>query len=115
MSNNKFMKGSDNVFKDVGFDEVEAKNLQFRSHLMNMLIRYIQHEGLTQKQAAIRFKTTQPRVSNLVQGKIDLFSADILLAMVERIGFPIYKKIEADANQFFKKYKGHSSIHHVSV
>ncbi len=108
----KFIKGSGNVFKDVGFDEVEAKSLQFRSHLMDMLIRYMQREGLTQQQAAKCFKTTQPRVSNLVRGKIDLFSADMLLDMLERIGFPIYKKIEADANQFFRKYQRHSSTHH---
>lgn len=104
MRKNKFVKSSGNVFKDVGFDEVEAKSLKFRSHLMNMLIRYMQREGLTQKEAAKRFHVTQPRVSNLVQGKIDLFSVDTLLDMMERAGFPIYKKIESDASNIFKKY-----------
>lgn len=106
MSNSEFVKSSGNVFKDVGFDEVEAKNLKFRSHLMSMLMRYIQHEGLTQKEAAKRLGIKQPRVSNLVHGKIDLFSVGMLLDMVERAGFPIYKKIEADAHQFFRKYEG---------
>lgn len=113
MSKTKFVKGSGNVFKDVGFDEIEAKSLQFRSNLMNIVIRYIEQEGLTQEEAARCLKTTQPRVSNLVHGKIDLFSADILLDMMERIGFPIYKKLETDTKQFFKKYK--QSSHHARV
>jgi len=110
MRSNEFAKGSGNIFKDVGFDEVEAKSLNFRSHLMNMLMRYIQHEGLTQKEAAQRLGVTQPRVSNLMHGKIDLFSVGMLLDMVERAGFPIYKKIEADAQKFFRKYRGQHSI-----
>ena len=106
MKNIKFVKSSGNVFKDVGFDEVEAKSLKFRSHLMSMLIRYMQREGLTQKKAAQRFRVTQPRVSNLVQGKIDLFSVGVLLDMMERAGFPIYRKIELEANNLFKKASG---------
>lgn len=102
----KFVKSSGNVFKDVGFDEVEARGLKFRSHLMSMLMHYIQHKGLTQKEAAKQLKVSQPRISNLMHGKIDLFSADMLLDMVERAGFPIYKKIEANANQFFRKFSG---------
>ncbi len=110
MSNNEFVKSSGNVFKDVKFDDVEAKNLEFRSHLMSMLMRYIQHEGLTQKEAARRLGIKQPRVSNLVHGKIDLFSVGMLLDMIERAGFPIYKKIEADTYQFFRKHEGHYSM-----
>jgi predicted XRE-type DNA-binding protein len=109
MSKTKFVKSSGNIFKDVGFDEIETKSLKFRSHLMTMLMRYIQHEGLTQKKAAQRLGVSQPRVSNLVQGKIDLFSAGMLLDMMERAGFPIYRKIEADAHQFFRKYEAHHS------
>lgn len=109
MSKHQFVKSSGNVFKDVGFDKLEAKNLKFRSHLMTMLINYIQHEGLTQKEAARCLGVSQPRVSNLVHGKIDLFSTGMLLDMMERAGFPIYKKIEADVHQFFRKYEGHHS------
>lgn len=110
MSDHEFIKSSGNVFKDVGFDELEAKSLKFRSHLMTMLMHFIQHEGLTQKEAAQRLGVSQPRISNLVHGKIDLFSAGMLLDMMERAGFPIYKKIEADAYQFFRKYEGQRSM-----
>ena len=69
----KFTKSSDNLFSNMGFSEEEAKELQFRSFLMTVIVRYIKLEGLTQKEAARRFKITQSRVSNLVRGKIDLF------------------------------------------
>lgn len=105
MTKAHFVLGSRNVYKDVGFDDTEAKGLQFRSHLMTILIRYIQKEKLTQQEAAQRLKVTQPRISNLMQGKIDLFSADMLLNMLERAGFRIYKKIEIDLDLIFKKYQ----------
>ena len=104
-----FISSSGNVFTDGGFNDLEAKNLKFRSHLMTILVRYIQQEHLTQKEAAKILKVSQPRISNLFSGKIDLFSVDMLLDMVERAGFPIYKKIVADATQCLKKYVKHSS------
>lgn len=110
MTKTKFIKSSGNIFKDIGFNEVEAKNLKFRSHLMSMLIRYIEYKGLTQKEAAKCLGVSQPRVSNLFHGKIYLFSVGMLLDMMERIGFSVYKKIEANAHQFFKKYDKHQSI-----
>ncbi|MGB6977485.1 MAG: helix-turn-helix transcriptional regulator [Gammaproteobacteria bacterium] len=110
MSSGQFIKSSGNVFKDVGFDKIEARNLKFRSHLMTMLMQYIQYEGLTQKEAAQRLKVSQPRISNLVHGRIDLFSVGMLLDMIERSGFPIYKKIEAGVSQFFRKYHSHYRV-----
>ncbi len=116
MSKHEFVKSSGNVFKDIGFDTFEAKNLKFRSHLMTMLMHYIQHEGMSQKLAGKQLGVSQPRISNLMHGKIDLFSTGMLLDMMERAGFPIYKKIEADAHQLFRKYESHHctirSSHH---
>lgn len=109
MSKHEFTRSSGNVFKDVGFDALEAKSLKFRSHIMTMLMHYIQYEGFTQKEAARRLGVSQPRISNLMHGKIDLFSTGMLIDMIERAGFPIYKKIEADAHQFFRKYERHRS------
>lgn len=108
-----FIKGSGNVFEDVGFNKIEAKNLKFRSHLMNILIRHIHNEKLTQKEAAKQLGVSQPRISNLLHGKIDLFSVGMLLDMMERAGFPIYKKIQADASLLLKQYRGYH--HHYSI
>lgn len=52
MSKHIFIKNTGNVFKDLSFDDVDAKKLNCRSHLMSLLVHYIQQEGLTQKEAA---------------------------------------------------------------
>ena len=95
------VESDNNIFADMGFDEEEARELQFRSFLMTIIIKYIKLEGLTQKEAAKRLGVTQSRISNLVRGKIDLFSTSMLLAMLERAGFKIYEKIQSNADQLF--------------
>ena len=98
----EIVKSNKNIFENMGFTNEEAKELQFRSFLMNIIIKYIQLEGLTQKETAQRFKTTQSRVSNLVRGKIDLFSTSTLLAILEKVGFRIYENIQLNAKDLFK-------------
>lgn len=77
---------SGNVFEDLGFDAEEAANLKLRSTLAIELARYIEAEGLTQAAAAERLGVTQPRVSDLVRGKLDRFSIDSLVNMLARAG-----------------------------
>jgi predicted XRE-type DNA-binding protein len=96
----EFIESSGNVFEDVGFEKQEAKKLQFKSYLMVSLIKYIKGRGLTQVEAAKRFSVTQSRMSNLMNHRIDLFSTEMLLDMMERVGFKIYEKIELDINIF---------------
>ena len=75
-----------NVFRDLGFGNIEAENLRIRSALMIFLTEHIQRTGLTQKQAAETLGVTQPRISDLTRGKIDVFSIDTLIAMLSRVG-----------------------------
>ncbi len=105
MANDKieFTKSSGNLFKDFGFAEAESRKLQFRSFLMIALMKYIQTENITQIEAAKRFQVTQSRISNLMHCRIDLFSTDMLLEMLERVGFKIYEKIEADITNTAKQ------------
>lgn len=63
-----------------------AENLRIRSALMTELVAYIQRSGMTQAQAARQFGVTQPRISDLTRGKIDLFSIDTLVNMVTAAG-----------------------------
>jgi predicted XRE-type DNA-binding protein len=58
-----------------------AASLRARSELMIALSELIRQSGWTQRQAATRFGVTQPRVSDLVRGRIDLFSLDTLVDM----------------------------------
>ena len=77
---------SQNVFRDLGFDTEEAENLRIRAALMVELTEQIRREGLTQKEAAATLSVTQPRISDLMRGRINVFSIDTLIAMLARVG-----------------------------
>jgi len=78
-----------NVFRDLGFSKPEAENLKIRTDLMIRLSKVIEGRRLTQAQAATLFGVTQPRISDLVRGKIDRFSIDTLVAMLGHAGIRI--------------------------
>ena len=83
------VKGSSNVFEDLGFDQAEAANLKIRADLMLDLRRHIKKSGWTQAQAAEFFGETQPRISNLLKGEISRFSVDKLIVMLARAGITV--------------------------
>ena len=82
----KIERSSGNVFRDLGFSREEAENLRLRSELMIQLSRVIKDQKLTQTRAAKLFGISQPRVSDLVRGKIGRFSIDTLIAMLGHAG-----------------------------
>jgi len=82
-------RSSGNIFRDLGFDPREAQHLRIRSDLMIRLSRLIAARHLTQKAAAVLFGVTQPRISDLVRGRIDRFSVDTLIEMLARAGIPV--------------------------
>lgn len=79
-------RSTGNVFRDLGFGEEEAENLKVRADLMIELTRLIEAQGLTQSAAAELLGVTQPRISDLMRGKIDRFSVDSLIEMLGRAG-----------------------------
>jgi predicted XRE-type DNA-binding protein len=81
--------GLPNVFRDLGFDEDEAERLRIHSTLMIAVRKLIEDRSLTQEEAAKLFGVTQRRISNLVRGRIDLFSIDTLVDMLARAGVHI--------------------------
>ena len=82
----QIIESSGNVFVDLGFERHEAENLLVRARLMAAIKAYIESEGITQREAAERFNVAQPRISEIYQGKIELFSADKLINMLARVG-----------------------------
>ncbi len=64
----------------------EAARMKARSALMMELSTVIQSSGMTQSDAAALFGVTQPRVSDLMRGKINLFSLDTLIDMATTAG-----------------------------
>ena len=83
------LKGSTNVFEDLGFEVEEAANLKVRADLMLDLRRFIQDQGWTQVEAAAYFGETQPRISNLMTGAVDRFSIDKLIVLLSRAGLTV--------------------------
>ena len=81
---------SGNVFADLGFGPGEAAVLGQRADLMARLRLLVQTEGWTQAQAAEKFGIAQSRVSDLLCGKWDKFSLDMLITLAARVG----RKIE---------------------
>lgn len=82
-------KGSGNIFIDVGFPPEEALNLQMRSELMVKIEDYVEKSAVTQKQAAKQLGITQPRLNDLLKGKIDKFSLDTLVNIATRAGMQV--------------------------
>lgn len=82
-------KGNENVFVDCGFPPAEAENLRVRSKLMMALTGYVQDRKISQSRAAKIMGVSQPRVSDLMRGKIGLFTIDALVNMVAAAGLTI--------------------------
>ncbi len=88
-------RSSGNVFLDLGRSPDEAVNLKIRAGLMMKIRSRIKEDGLTQAQAADVLGVTQPRVSDLVRGKIDLFSIDMLVNMATAAGLKVSMDVYA--------------------
>ena len=64
----------------------EAASMRLRAELANELIERLRQRKLSQSRAAELLDVTQPRVSDLMRGRLDLFSLDMLVDMAERAG-----------------------------
>lgn len=82
----KLTPSSGNVFRDLGFPDEQAEHLLIRSDLMIQVQKSIAAKGLKQAEAAKVLHVSQPRVSDLLRGRIDLFSTDTLIDMLARLG-----------------------------
>jgi predicted XRE-type DNA-binding protein len=86
-----------NVWDAIEDDPAVAENLKLRSSLMIELKRHIKREGWTQVQAAKAFGVTQPRISNLLRGKINVFSLDLLVKMAAAAGLRVTMRVKKAA------------------
>ena len=85
----RMRRGKANVFQDLGFDPEESENLRVRADLMIELSRLIESKGWTQEEAAEIMGVSQPRISDLIRGKIDRFSIDSLVSMLGSAGISV--------------------------
>lgn len=85
----KRIRGSGNIFTDLGFPKEEAENLKMRSDLMIRIVEFYKKSGMTQAAAAKALGITQPRLNALLKGKIGLFSLDALVNIATRAGLNV--------------------------
>jgi len=85
----KVTRSSGNVFRDLGFPEEEAEHLRVRADLLIQIQKALKAKGVKQAEAAKVLGVTQPRISDLVRGRIDLFSVDSLIDMLARLGIRV--------------------------
>ena len=82
----KLTRSGGNVFRDLGFAPEEAEHLRVRADLMIKIEKVLKTRSLKQAEAARIMGVTQPRVSDLLRGRIELFSTDALIDMLARLG-----------------------------
>lgn len=85
MTNERF----ESVWDAIEDTPAEAANMRLRASLMIALTDHISRAGLSQARAAKRLGVTQPRISDLMRGKIDLFGLDTLVNMATAAGLQV--------------------------
>ncbi len=75
----------------------QAANMRLRSELMIALRAQVEAWDTTQTQAAKRLRITQPRLNDLLRGRIGKFSLDALVALAEHAGLDVRLKVRAAA------------------
>jgi len=93
MSNKRFAS----VWDAIEDTPAQAENMRLRSSLVMALKDHIAREGLNQSQAAQVFGVMQPRVSDLMRGKVGLFSLDCLVNMLAAAGLHVEMRISRAA------------------
>ncbi len=71
----------------------EAANLRLRSELMIAISQAVAGWGVTQAAAARRLEVTQPRLNDLLRGRINNFSLDALIVLADRAGLEVRMQI----------------------
>lgn len=82
-------KEHESVWDALEDDPAIAANMKLRSRLMIEIAQYVKQSGLTQKEAASQLGTTQPRLNDVLQGKIDKCTVDRLVNMLSSAGFDV--------------------------
>jgi len=75
-----------NVFEQVGFSREEAASLKIKSELHSQIIKAIKRRGYTQADLQKRLDESQPRISDLMTGKISKFSLETFINYAEVLG-----------------------------
>ena len=98
-----------NVFRDLGFSKEESEHLLVRADLLIQVQKVIMSKRLKQAEAAKRLRITQPRVSDLLRGRIDLFSTD---ALIDKIVYRLYGLTDEEIELIERHAEPRGNPHH---
>jgi predicted XRE-type DNA-binding protein len=82
-----------NIWDAIEPDRKKAASLRIRADLMNEIIEKIRAKGYSQSKAAEILGVTQPRVSALMNGRINLFSTDAFVDMLDALDLKVEVKV----------------------
>lgn len=89
------MKKTKSVFNDIGFSEQEALALTFKADLYGKILDVVEKQKIKPRDLEKLLDVPQPRVSELLNGKMSSLSIEKLLSYLEKMG--------VDASVSFKK------------
>jgi predicted XRE-type DNA-binding protein len=85
----------DSVWDALADTPEQAANLRARSELMQKIAAIVKENGWTQVEAARRCGVTQPRMNDLLRGRVSRFSLDALVNLATAIGRKVHFELEA--------------------
>ena len=89
------VKSYANVWDAIADSQEDAANLRMRAELMRQIAAIVNNAGWTQAEAARRSGLTQPRVNDLLRGRISRFSLDALVNMATALGWKVSVALKA--------------------
>lgn len=91
----RMTKSSGNIFLDLGFPPHEASVMLLRAQLAEVLRTWMERERLTQTQAARRLGISQPRMSEIARGRVELLSLDYLVGLCAKAKLDVGLRLAA--------------------
>jgi len=85
------------VFDAIAESDTQAINLKVRAELMGHIDSLIRARGWTQEEAARRADVSQPRINDLLRGRISKFSLDALVNIATRLKLRL--RLEVDGSE----------------
>src|SRR3984893_10988257 len=95
----KVMPSSGNVFRDLGFSAQEAEHLVIRADLLIQIQKVVTARRLKQAPLAKMLQVSQPRVSDLLRGRLHLFSIATLIDMLGRLRVQVRSVVKPTRRQ----------------
>lgn len=93
MTEDKWIRSSDNIFEDLGFEGEEAAVLKIKADLMIEIEKAMKAQGLNQARAAHVMGVPRPRLNRMLHGRFDGITIDKMIQMLERTGKQVIIKV----------------------